>query len=89
LVESEAFSGFPNLYKRIVLRAFQGIAGGGLFGMAFVVLPEMVPISKYPLYAALLSSTTALANLIGPLIGGVINHNPKNKDAWRWIFWLK
>ncbi|EPE26248.1 MFS general substrate transporter [Glarea lozoyensis ATCC 20868] len=77
-----------NMTTLIVLRGFQGMVGGGLFGMAFVVLPEMVPVSKYPLYSALLSSTTALANLMGPLIGGAVNHNPKNKDAWRWIFWL-
>lgn len=57
--------------------------------MAFVVLPEMVPTSKYPLYAAILSSTMALSNLAGPLLGGAVNHNQESSSVWRWIFLLK
>ncbi|KAF5868961.1 putative mfs multidrug transporter protein [Botrytis fragariae] len=82
--------GFSNdMTTLIVVRAFQGIGGGGMYAMAFIVLPEMVPISKHALYTAILASTIALAGLSGPLIGGTVNRNHDNTFAWRWIFLLK
>jgi MFS family permease len=67
------------------MRAFQGIGGGGLYTMVFVILPDMVTSKQYPLYATVLSSVFALSNLLGPIIGGLIN----NHTSWRWIFYLK
>ncbi|TGO27878.1 hypothetical protein BPAE_0035g00210 [Botrytis paeoniae] len=69
----------------IIMRAFEGIGGGGINAMCFVVLPEMVPTSKYPLYATVLSSTFAISALLGPLIGGAVSTNG-NHTSWRWIF---
>jgi MFS family permease len=57
--------------------------------MAFVVLPEMVPTSKYPFYVAIISATVALASLLGPLLGGAVNRNIENNKIWEWIFFLK
>lgn len=68
----------------VVFRAFQGIGGGGMHAMSWVILPEMVPKEKYTLYASIVSSTFALASLLGPLLGGLIN----NHTTWRWIFLL-
>lgn len=53
--------------------------------MTMVIVPEMVPIERYPLYTTIVSSTFALAFLLGPLVGGVINDN----TTWRWVFILK
>lgn len=53
--------------------------------LTFVVIPEMVPATKYALYGSLTSFTFALAYLLGPLIGGVINE----RTTWRWVFLLK
>ena len=69
----------------VVLRAFQGIGGGGLYTMVFVILPDMVTPKQYPLYATVLSTVFALSNLVGPILGGLINVH----TTWRWIFLLK
>ena len=60
---------------RIVFRAFQGIGGGGMYTMVFVILPEMVTSAEYSTYAALISAVFALANFAGPMLGGVINNH--------------
>ncbi|KAH8687908.1 drug resistance transporter EmrB/QacA subfamily [Tricladium varicosporioides] len=68
----------------IILRAFQGIGGGGIYTMVFVILPEMVAPQQYPTYAAILSSVFALSYLLGPILGGIITDH----STWRWIFYL-
>ena len=53
--------------------------------MVFVILPDMVTPKQYPLYATVLSTVFALSNLVGPILGGLINVH----TTWRWIFLLK
>lgn len=53
--------------------------------MVFVILPDMVSPQQYPTYAAVLSSVFALSNLLGPILGGLINSH----TTWRWVFFLK
>lgn len=53
--------------------------------LSFVIIPEMVPATKYALYGSITSFTFAIAYLLGPLIGGAINDN----TTWRYIFLLK
>ena len=71
--------------SRILFRTFQGIGGSGIYSMVMVVIPEMVPMPKIAAYSSFVSMVFALAYLLGPLLGGVINTN----RAWRWIFLLK
>jgi MFS family permease len=73
----------------IVLRAFQGIGGGGLFALSFVLVPEIVSASDYGFYVAIIAATQTLSNLMGPLVGGFVNHNVHDNEAWQWIFFLK
>ena len=70
---------------RIVFRTFQGIGGSGIYSMVMVVIPEMVPMPKIAAYSSFVSMVFALAYLLGPLLGGVINIH----RAWRWVFLLK
>lgn len=73
------------MFHSIVFRALQGIGGGGINAMVFVIFPEMVSKDKYAVYSVVLASTSAIANLAGPLLGGlIINHT-----TWKWIFFLK
>ena len=53
--------------------------------MAALITYEMVPKAKLPLYGGLNSVAVALATLMGPLFGGLINNNA----SWRWVFYLK
>jgi MFS family permease len=71
--------------NRIIFRAFQGVGGGGVYTMTFVILPEMVPKEKYALYAGIISGVAAMSSLMGPIFGGVIS----DQGTWKWIFLLK
>ncbi|PVH98544.1 MFS general substrate transporter [Periconia macrospinosa] len=68
----------------IVCRVFQGIGAAGGFALGILFFTGMVPKEKFPLYGAVLSSTVALANLAGPLLGGALSKN----SQWRWVFLL-
>ncbi|MCJ1306888.1 hypothetical protein MMC25_000532 [Agyrium rufum] len=72
------------LNELIVFRAFQGIGGGGLFTMVFVILIESVSPDKYTNLAAGISSVFVFSSLLGPIFGGII----VNSGAWRWVFLL-
>lgn len=71
--------------NRIVFRAFQGIGGGGIYTLTFVILPENISPKEYPVYAAIVFSVLALSSLLGPLLGGLICDHA----SWRWVFFLK
>jgi MFS family permease len=70
---------------RIILRSFQGLGASGVFSVSSVMLYEMVPKEKLPMYGALAFTIVALATVIGPLMGGAIDNN----TTWRWIFLIK
>ncbi|KAF2106986.1 putative MFS multidrug transporter [Lophiotrema nucula] len=72
------------IVQLIVCRAFQGIGGGGISTLTFVILPENISPADYPTYAAVVSSTLAFSSLLGPVLGGVICDNA----TWRWVFFL-
>lgn len=69
----------------IVFRIFQGIGGSGVYSMVMVFVPEMVPEPKIAAYSSYVSMVFALAYLLGPLFGGLVNVH----GAWRWVFLLK
>ena len=69
----------------IVFRAFQGIGGGGIYTLVFVISSQMVPQERYALLSGILSSAYALSAVLGPILGGLINDHA----TWRWVFLLK
>ncbi|KAF2177889.1 major facilitator superfamily transporter [Zopfia rhizophila CBS 207.26] len=71
-----------SIVQLIVFRAFQGIGGGGIYTMTFVILPEMVPPARYARYAGIISAVAAMSSLLGPIFGGVISDH----GTWKWIF---
>ncbi|EQB44724.1 hypothetical protein CGLO_16503 [Colletotrichum gloeosporioides Cg-14] len=56
----------------IIFRCFTGLGGGGLMTVAQMIFLQ--------------GAVTALANGIGPVIGGTLSS--KGGDSWRWIFRL-
>jgi MFS family permease len=70
---------------RIIFRAFQGLGGGGNFALGTIVFLELVPMESYPTYTSGVSIVFSMSLLIGPIIGGALNH----ADTWRWVFLLK
>ena len=53
--------------------------------MVTIIVPEMVPMQKISKYMAIVTSVFALASVLGPVLGGVINSH----GNWRWVFLLK
>ncbi|KAL1935444.1 hypothetical protein VTP01DRAFT_4584 [Rhizomucor pusillus] len=73
-----------NMIWLIVCRAVQGIGGGGVFSMVFVVIADLVPLKKRGTYQGLTNAVFALGGVCGPLIGGALTDNA----TWRWNFYI-
>ncbi|KAG9238583.1 MFS multidrug transporter-like protein [Amylocarpus encephaloides] len=86
LVIFTAFSGAcgsaQTITQLIICRAFQGVGAAGCFSIATVILFEMVPKERYPVYGSIISADVALAMTLGPIVGGVITE----ETTWRWVF---
>ncbi|KAI1463433.1 MFS general substrate transporter [Daldinia caldariorum] len=70
----------------IVFRAFTGIGGGGLMTIAQTIVSDVVPLRERGKYQGILGAVVAIANGIGPVIGGSLSSI--SQDSWRWIFRL-
>ena len=65
-------------------RTVQGVGGGGISGLTYVVITDLVPLRARPRFVAMLNALTALGSLTGPIIGGACAVT----GNWPWIFWL-
>ncbi|GFG21734.1 uncharacterized MFS-type transporter C1399.02 [Aspergillus udagawae] len=72
----------------IIFRAFTGIGGGGLMTVAQMIVSDVVPLRERGKYQGILGAVVALANGIGPVIGGALASASIENDSWRWIFRL-
>jgi EmrB/QacA subfamily drug resistance transporter len=66
----------------VIFRGVQGIGGGGLMSMAFIIIGDLIPPRDRGRYTGFFTSVFALSSIIGPLIGGFFVDNL----TWRWIF---
>ncbi|KAI0139649.1 major facilitator superfamily domain-containing protein [Xylariaceae sp. FL1272] len=65
-------------------RTIQGVGGGGILGLTYVVMTDLVPLRSQPKFSAMLNALTALGSVTGPIIGGACAAS----GNWPWIFWL-
>ncbi|KAJ5175337.1 uncharacterized protein N7482_001214 [Penicillium canariense] len=70
----------------IIFRAFTGVGGGGLMTVAQMIVSDVVPLRERGKYQGILGAVVAIANGIGPVIGGALASI--SEDSWRWIFRL-
>ena len=68
----------------VMSRGVQGIGGGGLMSMAFVIIADTVPPRERGRYVGLITSVFAVGSVIGPLVGGFF----VEQLTWRWIFFI-
>jgi MFS family permease len=66
----------------IVGRAIQGFGGGGLLTLSTIVISDMFSLRKRGKYYGFIGMTWAIANGIGPIMGGALTE----KVSWRWCF---
>jgi EmrB/QacA subfamily drug resistance transporter len=73
-----------NMPQLIATRALQGIGGGGIMAMAFVVMADLVSPRERGKYAGYFTGVFAMASVVGPLAGGFL----VDQLSWRWTFYI-
>lgn len=68
----------------VVARAVQGMGGGGLMSLAFVILGDVLSPRERGRYMGLFTGVFAFSSVTGPLWGGLL----VDTAGWRWIFLL-
>jgi MFS family permease len=86
LVGSILCGAAQSITQLVLARALQGIGGGGLQALAFVVLGDILSPRERGRYMGYFTGTFALSGLAGPLLGGLVVDS--GSLGWRWIFYL-
>ncbi|MGC9516235.1 MAG: MDR family MFS transporter [Methanomicrobiales archaeon] len=73
-----------NMFELILFRGLQGIGGGILLSLPIIVVGEIFSPRNRAKYLGILGSVFALADVLGPILGGVITDNL----GWRWVFFV-
>lgn len=73
-----------DITQLIVMRALQGLGGGGLLVVTMAAIGDVVPPADRGRYQGLFGGVFGLATIMGPLLGGfMVDHL-----SWRWIFYV-
>lgn len=62
----------PNIQGLIAGRTVQGLGGGSLMSMLFIIITDLVPPKSRPRFQSMLSVVFGLASVVGPLIGSML-----------------
>ncbi|WP_048189984.1 MDR family MFS transporter [Methanobacterium sp. SMA-27] len=73
-----------NMFQLILFRGLQGIGGGILISLPFIVVGEIFSPRERAKYMGILASVFGLADVLGPIIGGVIT----DSFGWGWVFFI-
>jgi EmrB/QacA subfamily drug resistance transporter len=73
-----------DMTQLIVLRALQGLGGGGLMVVTMAAIADVIPPAERGRYQGLFGGVFGLATVVGPLLGGFLVEHL----SWRWIFYI-
>lgn len=85
LVASMLTGASQTMLHLVAGRALQGIGGGGIMALTFVIIGDLVSPRERGRYMGWFTGTFTSASLIGPLVGGFF----VDQASWRWIFYVK
>ena len=72
----------PGMLALVLSRGVQGVGAGGVMGLTFAVVGDIVSPRQRGRYIGYLAGVWAFASVIGPLLGGfIVDHT-----TWRWVF---
>lgn len=85
LVGSVLAGGAQDMNQLVAARALQGVGGGGLMSLAFIIIGDIMSPRERGRYIGYFTAVWAFASVAGPLVGGFLVDN----SSWRWIFLVK
>ncbi|OTA69244.1 MFS general substrate transporter [Hypoxylon sp. EC38] len=65
-------------------RVVAGLGASGVFAGGLTILTTIIPLHKRAVWTGSMSSTFAIASIVGPIIGGALTQNV----TWRWCFYI-
>lgn len=68
----------------LVGRTLQGVGGGGMLTMTYVVMADLLNLRERAKGLAVLAIVWAVGSCTGPVLGGAFT----TYVTWRWIFWI-
>lgn len=84
-ITTSVLCGFSqNIMELTFFRGLQGIGGGILMTIPFIVVAEVFPPRERGKYMGILSSVFGFANVFGPVLGGFIT----DFMGWEWVFYV-
>ncbi|HTM07143.1 MAG TPA: MDR family MFS transporter [Verrucomicrobiae bacterium] len=73
-----------SIEQLIVFRALQGVGGGAIYALSFILIGHLFPPERRARMQALVSGLWGIASILGPLVGAAITEF----WDWRWIFFV-
>jgi EmrB/QacA subfamily drug resistance transporter len=73
-----------NMIELIIFRGIQGIGGGILIALPFIVVGEIFSPRERGKYMGILASVFGVSSVLGPILGGIIT----DTIGWRWVFFV-
>jgi MFS family permease len=74
----------PTSTALIIGRAVAGLGAAGIFSGGMLIMRDIVPLYKRPLYQGFFGATFGIAGVVAPLLGGAFT----SKVTWRWCFYI-
>jgi EmrB/QacA subfamily drug resistance transporter len=74
----------PSMEALIVFRAVQGLGGGAIYALSFIVVGVLYPPQERAKVHGIISGIWGVASILGPLAGGLIVEH----WSWRWAFFV-